>query len=237
MRQVILDTETTGLNANKGDRIIEIGCVEVIDRKRTDRHFHAYLNPERPIPAEAVAIHGIDDGRVRDCPKFRDIAVDLWAWLENAELIIHNAAFDMGFLNSEYQRFADEQQESFERLETVCSVVDTLKIAREKYPGAKASLDALCKRYGIDNSHRTLHGALLDAEILADVYLMLTGGQTTLSLEEKQPSAVNQLLSTAAPVVQSNADLVVIPATSAELKAHQEFLALLAERSDKTPSW
>lgn len=237
MRLVILDTETTGLNPKKGDRIVEVGCVEMVDRKLTGRHYHEYIHPERDIPDEVVAVHGIDNERVKDCPKFRELAVDLWTWLEGADLVIHNAAFDMGFLNAEFQRFAQEQGESFEPLESVCGVIDTLKIARDKHPGSKVSLDALCKRYGIDNSHRTLHGALLDSEILADVYLYLTGGQTDLMLGESEEDQSGEVSLEFSSLVDSEAELVKISPSEDEIKAHQLFLELLAKKSGKELDW
>jgi DNA polymerase III subunit epsilon len=235
MRQVVLDTETTGLNPNKGDRIVEVGCVEMVGRKLTGRHFHYYINPERDIPEEVIAVHGIDNERVKDSPKFRDIAEELWVWLEGAELVIHNAAFDMGFLNEEFRRFAKENNESFQPLESVCGVLDTLKVAREKHPGSKVSLDALCKRYNIDNSHRTLHGALLDSEILADVYLMLTGGQTALMLDDDddQQESVSIDLSG----ISGRGDLITVSLTEAEQQAHEQFLELLAKKSGKDINW
>lgn len=237
MRQVVLDTETTGLNPNKGDRIVEVGCVEMVDRKLTGRHFHYYINPERDIPDEVVAVHGIDNEKVKDSPKFRDIAVELWTWLEGAELVIHNAAFDMGFLNAEFERFAREQSEPFEKLETVCGVLDTLKVARDKHPGSKVSLDALCKRYGIDNSHRTLHGALLDSEILADVYLMLTGGQTALILDDNSESGNNDQAVDVSALDDSGGQLVTVQPSAAELAAHEAFIEMLAEKSGKDIRW
>lgn len=237
MRLVILDTETTGLNPKKGDRIVEVGCVEMVERKLTGRHYHEYINPERDIPEEVIAVHGIDNERVKDCPKFRDVAVDLWTWLEGADLVIHNAAFDMGFLNAEFQRFAEEQGESFIPLESVCGVIDTLKIAREKHPGSKVSLDALCKRYGIDNSHRTLHGALLDSEILADVYLFLTGGQTDLMLAEEDDDDDGDEDLDLSKLGEVKADLVKVQPSGDELQAHKLFLEMLAKKSGKEVDW
>jgi len=237
MRQVVLDTETTGLNPKKGDRIVEVGCVEMIDRKLTGRHFHYYLNPERDIPDEVVAVHGITNEKVKDAPKFRDIAVELWAWLEGAELVIHNSAFDMGFLNKEYQIFASEQAEAFEPLESVCGVLDTLKVAREKHPGTKVSLDALCKRYGIDNSHRELHGALLDSEILADVYLMLTGGQTDLLLDDDDPVASNSDSLDLSKIGDVQGELIKVKPSDAEKIAHEKFLELLSKKSGTEINW
>lgn len=238
MRQIVLDTETTGLNPKKGDRILEVGCLEMIGRKLTGRHFHFYINPERDIPDEVVQVHGIDNAKVKDAPKFRDIAVDLWAFLEGAELIIHNAAFDIGFLNMEYELFANEQQESFQTVDSACSILDTLKLAREKHPGSKVSLDALCKRYGIDNSHRTFHGALLDSEILAEVYLMLTGGQTTLLLDDSA-SDDNQKTKVVdiSKIGEVEGVLVKPEPTEAEMLAHNRFLEMLAKKSGAEINW
>jgi DNA polymerase-3 subunit epsilon len=184
MRQIILDTETTGIDPRDGHRLIEIGAVEMVNRRLTGKRYHQYINPEREIEAEAVAIHGITDEQVAGEPVFADIAGDFWAFIEGAELVIHNAPFDVGFMDHEFQRLAS--QPGAPRLGPVaahCRILDTLKLARDKHPGQRNSLDALCKRYAIDNSHRVLHGALLDAEILADVYLAMTGGQTALTLD------------------------------------------------------
>ena len=237
MRQIVLDTETTGLNPKKGDRIVEIGCVEMIDRKLTGKHYHVYINPERDIPEEVVAVHGITNEQVKDSPKFRDIAEELWVFLEGAELVIHNAAFDMGFLNAEYQLFAKEQNEPFQKLETACAVLDTLKVAREKHPGSKVSLDALCKRYGIDNSHRTLHGALLDSEILADVYLMLTGGQTALLLDEEPSDETQEESVDLTALTKVNGTLVKVQPSAAELESHQRFMEMIGTKSGKDIHW
>ncbi|WP_142809119.1 DNA polymerase III subunit epsilon [Tepidiphilus olei] len=178
MHQIVLDTETTGLDWKNGDRIIEIGCVELLARRLTDNRFHRYLNPERPIDAGAVEVHGITDEMLADKPRFADIVDEFLDYVRGAELIIHNAAFDLGFLNAELSRLGRDP------IETVVSgVIDTLKLAKTIAPGKKASLDALCERYGIDHRHRTLHGALLDAELLAEVYLAMTRGQETLMLD------------------------------------------------------
>lgn len=237
MRQIVLDTETTGLNPKKGDKIVEIGCIEMVDRKLTGKHYHVYLNPERDIPEEVVAVHGITNEQVKDSPKFRDVAEELWVFLEGAELVIHNAAFDMGFLNAEYEQFAKEQGESFQKLETACSVLDTLKVAREKHPGSKVSLDALCKRYGIDNSHRTLHGALLDSEILADVYLMLTGGQTDLMLDDDEEGDANEANIDLSALAAVEGELKTVHPNAEEQDAHQKFIELLAKKSGKDIHW
>jgi DNA polymerase-3 subunit epsilon len=176
LRQVVLDTETTGINPKEGHRIIEIGCVELINRRLTQNRFHVYINPEREIDAGAIEVHGITNEFLRDKPKFADVVDDFLAFAKGAELVIHNAPFDVGFLNHELGLL----NHSAGAIEAQCGVLDTLAYARKKHPGARNSLDALCKRYGIDNSHRELHGALLDAEILADVYLLMTGGQFSL---------------------------------------------------------
>ena len=178
-RQVVLDTETTGINPKEGHKIIEIGCVELINRRVTNRHFHVYINPEREIDAGAFAVHGISNEFLQDKPTFKGVVDDFFAFVAGAELIIHNAPFDVGFLNHELSLLSHESR----TIESQCQVFDTLAFARKKHPGARNNLDALCKRYEIDNSKRTLHGALLDAQILADVYLLMTGGQISL-LEE-----------------------------------------------------
>ena len=178
MRQVVLDTETTGLEVREGHRLIEIGCVELIDRKPTGRQLHHYINPGRTIDEEAEAVHGITLEFLADKPDFASVKEDIVEFLQDAELIIHNAAFDVGFLDAEFKRARERK-----RTQDFCTITDSLALARTKYPGQKNSLDALCKRLGIDNSARTLHGALLDAEILAEVYLALTGGQASLGLK------------------------------------------------------
>jgi len=178
MRQIVLDTETTGLEPQEGHRIIEIGCVEVIDRRLTGNNFHQYLQPDRQIDAGAIEVHGITNEFLRDKQRFSDVAEDFLSYVSGAELIIHNAAFDVGFLDHELGLWRKHATGIAE----LCKVTDTLKMAREMHPGQRNSLDALCKRYDVDNSKRDLHGALLDAEILADVYLAMTGGQESLQL-------------------------------------------------------
>jgi len=175
MRQIILDTETTGLEPSDGHRIIEIGCVELIDRRLSHKHFHQYINPERDIEDGALEVHGISREFLLDKPRFRDIAEEFLAFVAGAELIIHNAPFDLGFLDNELSLLGRD-----DRMADHCGVLDTLELARDLHPGQRNSLDALCKRYEVDNASRTLHGALLDAEILADVYLAMTGGQSDL---------------------------------------------------------
>ena len=178
MRQIVLDTETTGLEPSQGHRIIEVGCVEIVDRRLTGNHFHRYVRPERDIDEGAIEVHGITNEFLADKPLFAEIADELLEFLRGAELIIHNAPFDVGFLDAEFKRC----RKSFRSITDDCKILDTLVMAREKHPGQKNNLDALCKRYEVDNSQRDLHGALLDAEILADVYLLMSGGQTALSL-------------------------------------------------------
>ena len=179
MRQIVLDTETTGLEPAAGHRVIEIGCIELVDRKATGNRFHVYLNPEREIDAGAAEVHGLSTDFLADKPRFAAVAGDLLDFLKGAELVIHNAPFDVGFLNHELRLLGEDLGD----IGQYCTVLDTLVLAKKKHPGQRNNLDALCKRYGIDNSHRELHGALLDAEILADVYLAMTGGQTLLALE------------------------------------------------------
>ena len=180
MRQIVLDTETTGLEASQGHRIIEVGCVELVNRKLTGNHYHQYINPQRDIDQGAIEVHGITNEFLADKPVFEHIVTDFTEFVAGAELIIHNAPFDVGFINSELQRLEAVQR----KVDDDCSIIDTLVMARAKHPGQRNSLDALCQRYGVDNSQRDLHGALLDAEILADVYLLMTGGQTTLQLSD-----------------------------------------------------
>lgn len=183
MRQIVLDTETTGLEPAQGHRIIEIGCVEVVNRRLTGNRYHQYLNPEREIDQGAIEVHGISNEFLRDKPRFAEIAAEFLAFIQGAELVIHNAPFDVGFINNELALARARAVLACERLDGHCTVIDTLALARSMHPGQKNSLDALCKRYNIDNSQRTLHGALLDAEILADVYLAMTGGQAALFTE------------------------------------------------------
>jgi len=183
-RQIILDTETTGLEHRQGHRIIEIGCVEMINRKLTGNNFHQYLNPDREIDQGAIEVHGITNEFLADKPRFADISDSLMDYLKDAELVIHNAAFDVGFLDAEFAKL----DQGLPAVEDVCGVHDTLLQARKQFPGQRNDLDSLCRRFEINNSHRELHGALLDAEILADVYLVMTGGQATLSLDAQLDS-------------------------------------------------
>ena len=181
MRQIVLDTETTGLEVSQGHRIIEIGCVELVNRKLTGNHYHQYINPQREIDQGAIEVHGITNDFLADKPAFAGNRGEFLEFVRGAELVIHNAPFDLGFLNSELQRLPASVADV---LKDLCTVTDTLVMARAKHPGQRNSLDALCQRYQVDNSQRDLHGALLDAEILADVYLAMTGGQTALQLSD-----------------------------------------------------
>ncbi len=226
MREVVLDTETTGIEVREGHRIIEIGCVELIDRRLTGRHFHVYINPQREVEEGAFAVHGISDEFLSDKPLFADVVEDFMHFIDGARLVIHNAAFDVGFLDAELARLKGGKRQIADH----CSVVDTLLMAREKHPGQRNSLDALCKRYGVDNSQRDLHGALLDAEILADVYLIMTGGQTALTLpgqgsDEDAGADGISVIRRLNP--ETRPRLKVVRASEEELAAHAERLAAI----------
>ena len=213
-RQIVLDTETTGLNARLGDRVIEIGCVELLSRNVTDRHFHTYVDPQRDVDEGASRIHGLTREFLSDKPKFGDIAKEFVDYVQGAELIIHNAEFDVEFLDQELALAGFKKLSDYSP-----SIVDTLAMARELHPGKRNSLDALCERYAVNNAHRTLHGALLDARLLAEVYLALTRGQESLVMELDAPSE--------AAVAAARIDakkLTVLRATDAELKAHEKIL-------------
>ena len=226
MRQIVLDTETTGIG--EGHRIIEIGCVEVIERKLTGRHYHKYINPEREIDAEAQEVHGISNEWLIEtgAPVFSQITDEFREFIAGAELVIHNAAFDVGMMDAEFARLGQSKTAEF------CGVLDTLKLARDMFPGARASLDALCKRFDIDNSHRELHGALLDAEILADVYLMMTGGQTDLALAVEDDQSSDSVELNIDESLLSSAELPVIRAADVELAAHEQMLDLVDKKSE-----
>lgn len=232
MRQVVLDTETTGLEVREGHRLIEIGCVELIDRKPTGRQLHHYINPGRTIDEGAEAVHGITLEFLADKPDFASVKEDIVEFLQDAELIIHNAAFDVGFLDAEFKRARERR-----RTQDFCTITDSLALARAKYPGQKNSLDALCKRLGIDNSARTLHGALLDAEILAEVYLALTGGQASLGLDAPEERAATEDRESEMRKVQRPASLRVIEPNEAELSAHEQMLKKLASESGEARHW
>jgi DNA polymerase-3 subunit epsilon len=227
MRKIILDTETTGLDFRTGDRVIEIGCVEMIGRQLSGARFHSYLNPERDVPAGAVAIHGLTSDFLADKPKFADIVEEFIAFVRGAELIIHNAPFDTGFLNHE---LGLAKRESLDQL---CGgVTDTLRMAREMRPGKRASLDVLCGEFGINNTHRTLHGALLDAELLAEVYLAMTRGQNTLAMDFVAPST-----SMATTGKSKRPPLKVLRAGDAELTEHARVLAEIGKESKGKCLW
>jgi DNA polymerase-3 subunit epsilon len=227
MRQVVLDTETTGLEHREGHRIIEIGCVELVERHLTERSFHVYLNPEREVQGGALMVHGITDEFLADKPRFGDVVEDFLAFIRDSELIIHNASFDVGFLNAELERL---ERAPSERIEDVARVLDTLALARELHPGQRVGLDALCKRYDIDNSNRELHGALLDAELLADVYLAMTGGQVDLCLDlASEPDRTGM---EALDEVDRSL-LRVVRASSEEYAAHQARLNAIREKSGR----
>ncbi len=219
-RLVVLDTETTGLNPQEGHRIIEIGCVELVNRRLTGKRFHVYINPERIIDDGAIEVHGITNEFLEDKPTFTGVVDDFIAFIQGAELVIHNAPFDVGFINYEFSRLNNGTG----TVADYSKVFDTLTYARKKHPGQRNSLDALCKRYSIDNSHRELHGALLDAEILADVFLLMTGGQSSL-LDEGQGRS--EELTVSSEVKYLSADrppLKIIRCTEDELEAHQQRL-------------
>jgi DNA polymerase-3 subunit epsilon len=222
MRQVVLDTETTGLEVVQGHRIIEIGCVEMLNRRATGRVLHHYLNPDREIEEGAQDVHGITSESLADKPRFADIAAEFLEFVKGAELIIHNAPFDVAFLDAELERLGPE----WGRIADHCTVIDTLAMAREMHPGQKNSLDALCARYGVDNSSRELHGALLDARLLMDVYLAMTGGQVTLMLEEEGMAATGVVRSHRRLEGERPALRVILP-TAEELEAHRRRLDLL----------
>ncbi|MGD8380317.1 MAG: DNA polymerase III subunit epsilon [Gammaproteobacteria bacterium] len=223
MRQIVLDTETTGLDPADGHRIIEIGCVELINRRFTRRTFHHYLQPDREIDAGAVEVHGITTDFLADKPRFADVVEDFLAFVEGAELVIHNAPFDVGFLNHELHLLGDGRPE----VESICQILDTLQLARRLHPGQKNNLDALCRRYEIDNSKRDYHGALLDAEILADVYLAMTGGQARLSLDGSEEAG--RQASRGIRRIEGKGPLPVIPASEEERAAHRARLEAIRE--------
>jgi DNA polymerase-3 subunit epsilon len=225
LRQVVLDTETTGLEVSQGHRIIEIGCVELVGRRLTGRHFHRYINPERDIDAGAIEVHGITNTFLADKPVFASIAREFVEFIEGAELIIHNAPFDLGFLDAELQRLDADAA----GLEQRCEVMDTLIMARNRHPGQRNSLDALCQRYGVDNSSRDLHGALLDAEILADVYLAMTGGQTALALgDAEERSTGRSRILEPRRLAEGRRRLPVLQPSAEELAAHDAQLDAIA---------
>lgn len=228
MRQIILDTETTGLEHTKGHRIIEIGCVELINRQLTNNNFHTYINPEREIDAGAQQVHGITLDFLRDKPVFKMVFQNFLDFVDGAELIIHNAPFDVGFLNHEFKLAGYSER----NLTHHCRIIDTLALAKQLHPGQRNNLDALCKRYSVDNSNRELHGALLDATILAQVYLAMTGGQATLFAEENTVNTT-PAASLTTPRISQKIVLPVIYPTAEEQQAHQQQLQEMKEQNGK----
>ena len=234
MRQIVLDTETTGLEVSQGHRIIEIGCVELVNRKLTGNHYHQYINPEREIDQGAIEVHGITNEYVADKPLFAQIADDFYEFVKGGELVIHNAPFDVGFLDAELQRL----NRGFSKLADVCKITDSLIMARAKHPGQRNNLDALCTRYDVDNSQRDLHGALLDAEILADVYLAMTGGQTSLGLGAGDADASGRAQVAGIRRLDPNRPaLPVIRASAEELQRHESNLDSIAADTGGSVLW
>jgi len=232
MRQIVLDTETTGLEPSQGHRIIEIGCVELVNRQLTGNHYHQYINPDREVEEGAIEVHGISNEFLADKPRFEDIVEDFIEFIKGAELIIHNAPFDVGFINHEFNL----QSRNYPNVDSICSILDTLAMARKKHPGQKNSLDALCKRYEVDNAHRELHGALLDAEILADVYLRMTGGQATLLLGDMDASG-EAVVQGIRRITADRPPLTVVKANEQELAEHQQRLQAINDASDGGCVW
>jgi DNA polymerase-3 subunit epsilon len=231
-RQIVLDTETTGLDPRRGHRVIEIGCVELCNRRLTGNHYQRYLQPDRKIDPEAMAVHGITDEFLVDKPRFADIEKEFVDFIHGAELLIHNAPFDVGFLNHELSLLGRERG----TVEDFCRILDTLAMARQMHPGQRNTLDALCKRYQVDNAQRTLHGALLDAEILADVYLAMTGGQVALSLDTSTAQTGTETVCPGFEDVD-RAALAVVGATPEELVTHRRYLELLDANSGGNCLW
>jgi DNA polymerase-3 subunit epsilon len=230
MRQIVLDTETTGLEVELGHRIIEIGCIELVNRRPTGRTFHRYVNPERDIDAAAVTVHGLAREDLAREPRFADLAEEFIAFIADAELVIHNATFDVGFLDAELARAPGPAR----TVGSVARVLDTLPLARQLHPGQRNSLDALCKRYGVDNSNRELHGALVDARLLADVYLAMTGGQAALALDQDSFAQTGSAArASERPPLRTVVPLVIIPASADELAAHEALLAIIVKASGR----
>lgn len=236
VRQVVLDTETTGLEPSQGHRIIEIGCVELVDRKLTGRHYHQYINPDREVDAGAMEVHGITNEFLADKPRFEQIADEFMAFIDGAELVIHNAPFDVGFIDHEFTQLTPKLPPVGER----CRILDSLVLARHMHPGQRNSLDALCQRYHVDNSSRDLHGALLDAEILADVYLLMTGGQTALALAEDSNDNNGEQNDSSGRIKRLSSDrpaLRVISATAEEQAEHLDVLGEVAKSAGGEAMW
>ncbi len=228
-RQIVLDTETTGLETSDGHRIIEIGCVEMQNRRLTQNNFHQYLQPDRLIDAGAMEVHGITNEQLVEMPRFAEVAEEFYRYIKGAELIIHNAPFDVGFIEHEFDLLGKNV-----KLREICKVTDSLAMARKMFPGQRNNLDALCKRLGVNNTHRTLHGALLDSEILADVYLYMTGGQETLSLDVEDGSTASVQR---ASLAELGLNLPVVKASKTELDAHEANLQRIDEACGGEAAW
>ncbi len=238
MRLIILDTETTGLEPKQGHRLIEVGALEMVNRRLTGKSFHEYVQPERDVPMEAQAVHGITEEFLADKGLFSTIAEQFIEFITGAELIIHNAPFDLGFLDNELAIAGKMIGKKYPKVSDICKITDSLKLARRKHPGQKNNLDALCRRYGIINTHRELHGALLDSEILADVYLMMTGGQTDLMWAAQATSATGDAVAPASRTVSLEGyELPVVMATDAEVAAHKTKLQTVAKASGDNCLW
>jgi DNA polymerase-3 subunit epsilon len=231
MRQIVLDTETTGLEVSKGHKVIEIGCVELVNRRQTGKNYHRFVQPDRDIDPGAEEVHGISKQKLAGEPRFAEIAEEFIEFISDAELIIHNATFDVSFLNAEFQQAALTTA-----VEDYCEIIDTLKMARKMHPGQRNSLDALCKRYHVDNTGRDFHGALLDAQLLADVYLAMTGGQGALSLEAEARGHADAQVA-GFQVERGDVELTVVRATEADLEAHGRQLDLIDEASEDGVLW
>jgi DNA polymerase-3 subunit epsilon len=231
VRQIILDTETTGLEPELGHRVIEIGCIEVVNRRRTGRVFHRYLCPDREIDPGALQVHGLTAEFLAGQPRFTDIAAEWIEFVRGAELVIHNAPFDIAFLDAELARLPEPPG----KVGDLCQVLDTLALARQMHPGQRNGLDALCKRYSVDNSHRDLHGALLDADLLLEVYLAMTGGQGALTLDEA--GTTSEVRAASKKAKRPRGTLVVIRATEVELQAHEQRLVALDKSSGGKTVW
>jgi DNA polymerase-3 subunit epsilon len=232
MRQVIFDTETTGLDPNQGHRIIEVGAIELINRRKTGRTFHKYFKPDREVDAGAVAVHGLTNDFLNTQPRFGELAEELMEFLSGAELVIHNAAFDVAFVDAELKRLKRKQV-----VRDCCTVFDTLSLARKLHPGQRNSLDALCKRYDVDNSGRAFHGALLDAHLLLDVFLAMTGGQSKLILDEVRPASESGNTAATTGWTRPVGQLAVLAATETELAAHEKVLTILDKTSAGKTLW
>ena len=231
MRQIVLDTETTGLEVSQGHRIIEIGCIELVNRRVTGNHWHYYINPDRAVDSGAFEVHGISHEFLQDKHRFAELAEEFHSYVAGAELVIHNAPFDVGFLDNELALL----EPPIASLKESCGILDTLLLARQKHPGQKNNLDALCKRYGIDNSNRSLHGALLDARILADVYLVMTGGQTSLGLDAEQGAGTDHQQCDVRRI-ESGLQLPLWRPDPASQQANQDYIEFLATQHDD-PAW